>query len=311
MCEPTVSVIIPAYRAAETIARALDSVLAQTHPAHEVIVVDDGSPDHLAEVVSRYAVPVRLIRQANANAAAARNAGIEQATGQWLAFLDADDFWDPHKLQTQLEALSRHPELDVVASHFQTQVPGEPARGAVLSQRNRERWYDRVVCVSGTPAFQLGAMLWTGTVLVRRSALGKLRFQSGLEPAEDRDLWIRLVNHRPVMLLSQPLATAVLEPGSLSRVDIARDCRNMLAVIERNRATLSPPARLLWRSFICYRWAAGESKPWFALGLLLKSLAIWPAPYFFGIPRMELLGRLRRLRVVLGKCIFGIRQPSA
>lgn len=311
MSQPTVSVIIPAYRAAGTIVRALESVLAQTVLPHEVIVVDDGSPDDLAEVVQRYPPPVRLIRQANANAAAARNAAIEHATGEWIAFLDADDTWVANKLETQLACLMRHPEVGVLAGNFFTQEPEGKVCVAPLHESLRRRWYDRVLRLRRAKAFQLGTMLWTGTVIVHRRVLGHHRFQSGLEPAEDRHLWIRLVNNTPTMLLSEPLATAILEPNSLSRNDIARDCCSMLAVIELHRTMLSPASRLLWKSFVWYRWAAGEVKPWNALGLLMKSLVMWPAPYFFGVPRMALLGRLRRLRIILGKCIVGVKLPSA
>jgi GT2 family glycosyltransferase len=98
----SVSVIIPAYNAARFVGNAIESALGQTVPPLEVIVIDDGSGDGTAEVVARFPAPVRLVRQSNGGPAAARNHGARVATGEWLALLDADDRWLPHKLETQL-----------------------------------------------------------------------------------------------------------------------------------------------------------------------------------------------------------------
>ena len=232
-----VSVIIPAYRAERTIRRAIDSVLAQTAPAAEVIVVDDGSPDGQAEVVAGYGDRVRLIRNANGGAAAARNAGIEAATGDFVAFLDADDYWEPTKLQRQLAVFDRNPELAMVAGRYFEERPGRPRTAPADTD---PQWHDRVLACKGESAFRLATMVWTGTVMIRREALGQERFVSGLEPAEDRDLWVRLTARHPCCLVSEPLATAVLEGGSLSRSNVDRDCGNMLRVVERHRQLIGP-----------------------------------------------------------------------
>ena len=113
-----VSVIIPAYRAAGTIRRALDSVFAQTTKAHEIIVVDDGSPDDLADVVRQYCPSIKLLRIANSKTAQARNVGIEAAVGDFVAFLDADDSWHPQKLERQLAIFSTYTEVGNVACRF-------------------------------------------------------------------------------------------------------------------------------------------------------------------------------------------------
>ena len=119
-----VSVVIPAYKSAGTICRAVDSVLAQTTAAHEVIVVDDGSPDNQNEVIERtYGERVILVRKPNGKTASARNAGIERATGDFIAFLDADDYWAPQKLATQLAVFERHLKVGMVAGRFIEQEP--------------------------------------------------------------------------------------------------------------------------------------------------------------------------------------------
>ncbi|MFZ1810373.1 MAG: glycosyltransferase family 2 protein, partial [Candidatus Nitrotoga sp.] len=96
---PRFSVIIPAYNAAGTLARALDSVLTQTWAAFEVIVIDDGSIDNTAAVAASYGEKIRYLRQNNAGVSAARNHGARIASGDWLAFLDADDWYYPDRLE--------------------------------------------------------------------------------------------------------------------------------------------------------------------------------------------------------------------
>jgi len=107
---PLVSIVIPAYNAAPFIAETLESALAQTHAHREVIVVDDGSTDDTESRVAPYLGRIRYVRQANAGAAAARNAGLRMAAGDYIAFLDADDVWQPEKLEIQLRVAARHPE---------------------------------------------------------------------------------------------------------------------------------------------------------------------------------------------------------
>ena len=290
----TVSVIIPAYKAEQTIRRAIDSVLAQTVPPTEIVVVDDGSPDDQNAVIETYGERVVLVRQPNGRTASARNAGLERAQGDFIAFLDADDYWEPEKLERQLAVFAMHPELGVVGGAYFTQQPG-CARSAVGYD---QRWIDRVLDVRGERAFRLATMMWTGTLIVRRETLGEKRFVSGLEPSEDRDMWVRFVLRSPVYLLSEPLSTAVLEPGSLSRDNIDRDCMKMLEVIRRHRNTLGPLGTLTWRSHTLYRWAATEPAKLRAFSLLLQSFLCWPLPYI-GRHKMVPFGRLKRLVVLL------------
>lgn len=107
------SVIIPCYNAGRFVGDAIASALAQSRPANEIIVVDDGSTDDSVAQVERFTGQIRLIRQANAGAAAARNAGLAAARHELIAFLDADDLWPPHSLACRIAALDR-PEIDLV-----------------------------------------------------------------------------------------------------------------------------------------------------------------------------------------------------
>ena len=259
MTDHFVSVVIPAYRSSGTLGRALESLRDQDRRPDEVVIIDDGSPDgpETAAVVAGFEGDARLIRQPNGGAASARNAGIEASRGNLIAFLDADDYWEPGKLRLQLDVLACHPEVGLVAGRFYTQEPGQSRRGPTLPG-GATAPLDRVVNAGGAGAFTLATRIWTTTVLVRREILGDHRFVSGLEPAEDRDLWVRMVTSAPAYLVSDPLATYVQEPGSLSRSSIDVDCGNMLRVVRLHAGLLGRRQVRAWEADTYRRWAAGH-----------------------------------------------------
>lgn len=197
---PTVSVVIPAYRAEATILQTLASVYAQSQLADEVIVVDDGSPDDTAAVVERAYPSVRVLRQANGGPAKARNTGAAAASGEWLAFLDADDAWLPDKLKLQLR-MTGDPKLAVIG----TRIVGWP-----------DDHFDP------TPGFD---SLWqinrigTSTALVRRSAyLQAGGMSEDLPLCEDYHLWLRLCAEGwRFAVCDAPLTTYAPAPDSLTQ----------------------------------------------------------------------------------------------
>jgi glycosyltransferase involved in cell wall biosynthesis len=255
MNEEVISVVIPAYRAARTIARALDSLLAQTRPADEILVIDDGSPDDLATAVRPYGDCVTLLRKPNGGAASARNLGIDNARGNFIAFLDADDYWAPNKLARQLEVFHRHPQVGLVSSRGFTQEAGSLNRERIPV---RNFPHDEVIVPSGAEAFRIATCIWTSTILVRREVLGSHRFISGLEPAEDRDLWVRLIGAAPMYTVSDLLATYVVEPGSLSRCNVDMDYGNMLRVIRRHANLMGKRSLRRWEASTFGKWAASH-----------------------------------------------------
>ncbi len=303
MTTPKVSVVIPAYKSAQTIVRTLQSVLNQTVPLHEIIVVDDGSPDDQVEIIERnFGNQVILVRQKNAGAANARNAGISRATGDFITFLDADDYWEAQKTEKQLSVFREHPQLGMVAGKFYSETPGEPRTPWSGSPRSA-RYYDRILKVEGPEAFHVGTMVTTIMVMVRRSVLGDHRFCSAFEPAEDRDLWIRIISQNPVYLTEDSLATAVLVPGSLSRSSIDRDCQSMLNVVHQHSSLLGPHATRKWKAHTLARWAANDPDPIQGLRRGVYSMSLWPLP-FWGIASRKPLARIRRIVVLSRKAIL-------
>jgi glycosyltransferase involved in cell wall biosynthesis len=170
-------VVIPAYNAAGTLKRALESALAQTLAAKAIVVVDDGSPDgeELAAIVAATPGPIRLVRQANAGPAAARSRGIAEVGSTWIAFLDADDSWMPDKMERQL-ALADHETIGLLygMTSASKRPPPEFIDFDALWIRNR---------------------IGTSMVVVRRAAyegVGGFDEDRSLTGAEDYNLWLRI-----------------------------------------------------------------------------------------------------------------------
>lgn len=198
------SVLIPLYNKGPYIACTLHSVLSQTEQDLEVVVVDDGSQDDGPQIVAQCADPrVRLIRQANAGVAAARNRGIAACRGDWVCFLDADDWLDSGYLRALMRAHTLYPQADVLAADF-VRVPHAAglwpphwspptSAGPVeLMTRLARCWMNR-------------ATLSSSSVAVRRRRLLQLQpcFPTGESQGEDLDLWYRLAEQTPIALVHE------------------------------------------------------------------------------------------------------------
>jgi len=200
------SIVIPLYNKAPYIATAVQSVLAQTFTDFEVIVVDDGSNDGGAELVAKMTDPrLRLVRQANAGVSAARNYGISLARGEWIAFLDADDWHHPSYLATLLHVQQTHPEVDTVASDF-VRLPH--ALGKWPSHWSVVESVPEVEIIADLPKRWMSSpTLSASSVIVRATQLQKMQpcFPLGESRGEDLDLWFRLAEHSPIALAHTPL----------------------------------------------------------------------------------------------------------
>ena len=212
------SVIIPLYNKADYIRASVESVLHQTLQDFEIIVVDDGSSDGGSNVVAGMADPrLSLVTQPNAGVSAARNRGIALAKGEWIAFLDADDWHHPEYLANLLFAQTMHPELDVVATEY-LQLPAEDDIGSM-------RWPDAdapksVEIIEDLPTrWMQGPSFFTCSVAVRSDVLRRMQpcFAPGDSHGEDLELWFRLAEARKIALVRAPfVAYRLAVEGSLS-----------------------------------------------------------------------------------------------
>lgn len=200
-----ITVIIPTYNRAELIGRAVRSVLDQTYTNLEVIVVDDGSTDDTERRVQAIKDDrLRYLRQKNAGASAARNAGVDQATAEIIAFQDSDDCWHPDKLEKQMRYWSAHPECGLIyCAYTLHRVNGEelkiPDEGEIWGKLEGNLFDTLLVNNTvGTPA-----MLFWKKYFQQVSG-----FDTSLEALEDWDLALRLSEHIPFGYVSEPLLDA-------------------------------------------------------------------------------------------------------
>ena len=229
---PLVSVIIPTYNGACFLAQTIESVLAQTYPSLEVLVVDDGSTDATWAVTAGYGSRVRYVRQANAGTAAARNRGVVEARGEYVALLDHDDLWLPHKLERQLPFFA-----------------GDPAIGVVFAGIEFFRTRTGEVTAQYFPGPELGPhdllahrVLPIQTVVFRRSALDAVGpFDEGLRGTDDWDLGIRLSMRFRMVGVPETLARVRLHPGQQG--GNARSMYRQARLVLQKHRTLHPGCR--------------------------------------------------------------------
>ncbi|CAH1087182.1 glycosyltransferase family 2 protein [Candidatus Nitrotoga sp. 1052] len=268
MSNPRFSVIIPAYNAAATLARALDSVLAQTWPAHEIIVVDDGSSDATAAVVAAYGDKVRYLYQYNAGVSAARNAGAQAASGDWLAFLDADDWYYLNRLKWHADWIACDSELDFLTGDYEYRDPAGKLIGTSMAANHSGQHMllkaagAREVVMQGCEfeafvADHFGDTHTLSVPLATFLALGG--YPLGFEVCEDVHFLTRLVaRSRRVGVVCAPLGVYFIHSASATRADPVRaqfenvrtlialgeQVANLPAVVRRGYTTRLRQARL-------------------------------------------------------------------
>lgn len=243
---PTFSVVIPVYQGASTVADSVHSALNQVHPAHQVIVVDDGSTDHLEEALRPFGGQIELIGKEHAGAAAARNAGAAAATGEFLAILDADDAFHPRRLEALAALACRRPDLDLITTDTRFVLDGHPVGSFhdstpfdVASQRTAIL---RSCFVGGWPAVRLSRLREMGG------------FDETLAIGHDWDCWLRLIlEGSQAGLVAQPYYDYVVHAGSLTsnRVVSLWDRVRLLEKASENPALAPAERPVLSRSL---RW---------------------------------------------------------
>lgn len=269
------SVIIPAFNAEQYVAKAIESCLNQTYAPHEIIVVDDGSTDDTAKVAESFPAPVRVIRlEKNMGLPTARNRGVQASTGQWLAFLDADDWFLPEKLDRQRLCALEHEQAILIYSGFLASVDGAESLG----------WFHPPEVL--WPKLRYRCALVPSTVALRREAFEAVGgFDPSVRVCEDWDLWLRLVERYSPKIFAavpEPLAVYRTTPGSISsnamRMFKAKEgllegrCLNGTAGISKHLWRRKLTAFLHYDTSIALR---EESSP-LDLAFMLKSIAAWP-----------------------------------
>lgn len=239
---PRVSVIIPCYNAAPYIGATIESVLAQTLPAAEIVVVDDGSGDDSLAVLAGFGERVRILTRPNGGPAAARNMAIAHASGDFIAFLDSDDLWEPEKLARQMAEFSAHPETGLVFSE-----------AVMFREENGERTALQRIGYTGDPTFRqllFGDYIPNSTVVVRREvieATGPLNESRELVGAEDYEYWMRIALRHQLRGIPASLAWYRIRPGNLMGAgeDIEKGLR--LAQLALEAVEAREPS--IWPSF--------------------------------------------------------------
>lgn len=276
----SVAVVIPVYNGAHFVGKAIESVLAQTLPASEVLVINDGSTDNIAEVVGKYGEAVKLISKPNGGLSSARNAGIRAATARYVAFLDADDWWHPRKLEAQMAAIEA--EQGANASYT----------GLVLV--NSATWEEQPVVPAGVEQLER-QLQWcnpggpTGSsILVSRELLGRVGpFNEKLPACEDWEMWFRLSGagvHFAVT--TEPLAYIRQSPAGMSG-NADHMYNTFLLMLDTLLAGKRGVSRWVWRrrilayqAFKAVLTARGEGRSDRELAYLRKSLLAWPSPFW-------------------------------
>jgi len=211
---PTFSIVITAYEVADTVAAAVRSALAQTHPAHEVIVVDDGSKDDLGAALAPFAGQIEVVRKENGGGASARNAGVAAASGEFMAVLDADDTYQPRRLEALAGLATARPDLDLLTTDARFVVEGRgmgsfSAHNPFAAADQRTAIFANCF-VGGWPAVRLSALAEVGG------------FDEQMRIAYDWDCWLRLILHGSgAGLVDEPLYDYVLHSGSLASSRVA------------------------------------------------------------------------------------------
>lgn len=210
---PKVSVIMPSFNAAQTICVAVESVLGQTFQNWELLVINDGSTDNTLDVMAQFNDRrISLITQVNQGVAAARNAGLKQASGEYIAFLDSDDLWLPAKLEKQVSLLAQSGDcLGLVYTKHRgfTEDPSRSFSMDVDASIGYDNDLHRLLIMDYVP---------TLTVMMRASLISEIGyFREDLRGTEDWDYWIRAVKFSGISRVNEELALYRISQNSLSR----------------------------------------------------------------------------------------------
>lgn len=238
---PLVSIIISTYNRSRLLPEAIESVLAQTYPSVELIVVDDGSTDDTPAVAARYGSRIHYIRQKNAGVSIARNRGFSASQGEFVGFLDDDDVYFKDKVALQVAALLEHPESPAANCNFYHMMQD----GALHS-------HNGIIPARDTHhTLLLGNFIWMSGPLMRREALlAAGLFAPEMSLAADLDMWLRLSRLNDFVTIQKPLGAYRIQAGSMvTKADLAeQDCMAALSRAHNHLADTPANRKLKARS---------------------------------------------------------------
>jgi glycosyltransferase involved in cell wall biosynthesis len=249
---PKVTVVIPAYNAMTYLPKTVDSVLRQTFTNFEILIINDGSSDHIVEWAAGLTDPrVQLISQANQGLPATRNTGINHAQGEYIAFLDADDLWEPTKLEKQVHSLDTHLTVGVVYTWTLLIDEQDKPTGRMFTSYAEGNVWQQLL---ETDVISNGS-----SAMVRRCCFETVGvFDCNLTSAEDLDMWLRIATHYAFAVVKEPLTLYRQHFNSMSK-NRQRMFENLRTVVEktfqsvpldllylRNRAYASILLNLAW-----------------------------------------------------------------
>lgn len=284
MSNPKVSVVIPTYNRAHLIGESIQSVLAQTFPDFQLIIVDDGSSDGTETVVKGFNDPrIRYIYQENRGISGAQNTGIRQAEGQYIAFLGSDDLWLPKLLELEVPILDTNPDVDLVYSKAQAIDADGNLKGQILGafqkypgETFKSELYGDSVC--------------TITAVMRRQCFDRVGlFDENLSTRVDWDMWVRMAKHYRFAHIDKVLAHFRIHPGRYTRTrldDFAKVCENGIKVLDKAFSDPDLPEEILAIRPIAYRnvymdiglrWLSARDW-WDSARYLWKAICISPSP---------------------------------
>jgi len=276
---PEISIVIPAYNASRYIRDSISSVLDQTFSSWELIVVDDGSTDNTAEIIKGFLTDprIKLLQQKNRGVSAARNAGIQEAKGRYIAFLDADDFYLKTNLQYKFDILNANTAIDFIYSDL-IRTDKDLNEVAIETGVNVEHLFEEVLSWQRETIPCLPS-----NVVVKSSALkGELLFDENLSNCADRYMKIMLAKHLKGYHIPEPLLKYRDTPGSMSKnVSLLEHDEKYIAkkIVKDN---ILPPGKFRRSSIsnmyfiVSGSWYKDAHKPMRAMKFALKAILIYP-----------------------------------
>ncbi|MBE0598711.1 MAG: glycosyltransferase family 2 protein [Desulfuromonadales bacterium] len=330
-----ISVIIPLYNKRPYIGRCLESILSQTVPPAEIIVVDDGSNDGSREVVESYTSPlIRLLVKENGGVSSARNHGIEQATGEFVAFLDADDEWEAGFLETVARLAQRFPQSSVFSTGYRRIYRHTLVEIAALGNGQPEFLIANYFTLA-----QINSFITSSNTAVRKEIFAQVGlFAEGAKYSEDQEMWVRLALRSPIAYSRQVLATYYCnEGGGLGPKPDRNTLEPPIVVQTLRRIIEAEPVqsvqkkeligllnKKIYERFqgVAYLYPGRQSRRFLADNLILSAgtpqycLLLWavswlPAKTFYFLGKIWKSRHLRRVQRFMSRKHFDIvyRQP--